>query len=207
MDDAFGPFLGAWALMMAAMMLPSAMPMILLHRLGADGTGRMRSELRTSVFVCGYLLVWASIGVGVWLSARIADARFPPDARAFGVAAILLVAGVYQFTPLKATCLRACRTPMDFLLTHWYRGMFGALRLGIEHGLYCLGCCWALMAVFVGAGAMGLTWAAIIALTVFVEKVLPHGVAFGRAMGVALIAGAAIVAAWPGIVNALAGGS
>ena len=205
-NDAFGPFLGAWTLMMAAMMLPSATPMILLHRLGADGAGRVRSELRTGVFVGGYLLVWASIGVGVWLSARIVDALFPPDARALGIAAILLVAGVYQFTPLKATCLRACRTPMDFLLTHWYRGMSGALRLGIEHGLYCLGCCWALTAVFAGAGAMGLTWAAVVALAVFVEKVLPHGVAFGRAMGVALMAGAAIVAAWPGIVNVLAGG-
>jgi predicted metal-binding membrane protein len=94
---------------------------------------------------------------------------------------------------------------MDFLMTHWYRGVAGEVRLGIEHGLYCLGCCWALMAVFVFAGAMGLLWAGIIAVAVFVEKVMPRGVAFGRLIGVFLIAGAVLVALRPEIAQSLAG--
>ncbi len=191
--------------MMAAMMLPSAAPMILLHRRGVSAPGRIQSELRTALFIGVYLLVWAAAGVGVWIGARITDALLPMGARALAVAAILLLAGVYQFTPLKTACLRVCRSPMDFLLTHWYPGLRGELRLGLEHGIYCLGCCWALMVVFVGAGAMGLLWAAVIALAVFIEKVLPRGVAFGRGMGIALIAGAALVVTRPEIAQSLVG--
>jgi predicted metal-binding membrane protein len=191
--------------MMAAMMLPSAMPMILLHRRGVADRVRIQSELRSGIFVGAYLLVWGAVGIGVWIAARISDALLPMGAGALAVAAILLLAGVYQFTPLKTACLRACRSPMDFLLTHWYPGVAGEFRLGLAHGLYCLGCCWALMAVFVGAGAMGLLWAAVIALVVLVEKVLPRGLVFGRAIGAALIAGAALVLAQPEIAQSLAG--
>lgn len=191
--------------MMAAMMLPSAMPMILLHRRGVAGSVRITSGLRTGLFVATYLTVWAAAGVGAWLLAWLIDAVLPMNARAIWVAAILLVAGVYQLTPLKTTCLRACRSPMDFLLTHWYPGVAGEVRLSLEHGLYCLGCCWALMAVFVGAFAMGLVWAVVIAVAVFAEKVLPRGLAFGRAIGVVLIAGAVLVAARPEIAQSLAG--
>ena len=205
MDAALAPFLGSWTLMMAAMMLPSAMPMILLHRRGAGSSTRIRSELRSGIFVGAYLLVWAASGVGVWLLSRIAGALIPMDAQPVVVAALLLLAGVYQFTPLKSACLRVCRSPMDFLFTHWYPGVAGEVRLGLEHGLYCLGCCWALMAVFVGAGAMGLLWAAIIAVAVFAEKVLPWGVAFGRVIGIALVAGAVLVAVRPEIAQSLAG--
>ena len=200
-----GPFLGSWTLMMAAMMLPSAMPMILLHRRGVAAPSQIRSELRTGIFVSAYLLVWGAAGVGVWIAGRITDALLPMGAEAIAVAAILLLAGVYQFTPLKKACLRVCRSPMDFLLTHWYPGIVGEFRLGLEHGVYCLGCCWALMAVFVGAGAMGLLWAAIIAVAVFVEKVLPRGLVFGRVLGIALVAGAVLVAARPEIAQSLAG--
>jgi predicted metal-binding membrane protein len=200
-DAALAPFLGSWTLMMAAMMLPSALPMILLHRRGNAGAVRIQSELRSGIFVGAYLLVWGASGVGVWLVARITNALLPMDARALAVAAILLLAGIYEFTPLKTACLRVCRSPADFLLTHWYPGLAGELRLGLEHGLYCLGCCWALMAVFVGAGAMGLLWAAIIAVVVFVEKVLPRGVVFGRVIGTALIAGAVLVAVRPEIAQ------
>ena len=191
--------------MMAAMMLPSAMPMILLHRRGVTGSARMLSELRSAMFIGAYLLVWAAFGVGVWLVTQLTDALLPMAARPPAVAAILLLAGVYQFTPLKAACLRVCRRPMDFLLTHWYPGVAGEMRLGLEHGLYCLGCCWALMVVFVGAGAMGLLWAAVIAMVVLVEKVLPRGVAFGRVMGTGLIAGALLVVARPEIAQVLSG--
>jgi predicted metal-binding membrane protein len=199
------PFLGSWTLMMAAMMLPSAMPMILLHRRGIAGQARMPAELRSVMFVGAYILVWATFGVGVWLVTRLSDALLPMGARAPAVAAILLLAGLYQFTPLKVACLRVCRSPMDFLLTHWYPGVAGEMRLGLEHGLYCLGCCWALMVVFVGAGAMGLLWAALIAVAVFAEKVLPRGVAFGRLMGAGLVAGALLVVARPEIAQFLSG--
>jgi predicted metal-binding membrane protein len=191
--------------MMAAMMLPSALPMILLHRRGVADSVRIQSELRSGMFVSAYLLVWGTVGIGVWIAARISDAFLPMGAQALAVAAILLFAGVYQFTPFKTACLRVCRSPMDFLLTHWYPGVAGEFRLGLEHGLYCLGCCWALMAVFVVAGAMGLLWAAVIAFVVFVEKVLPRGLVFGRAIGAALIGGAALVAAQPEIAQSLAG--
>jgi len=203
MENALGPFLGSWTVMMAAMMLPSATPMILLHRLGADG--RLRTQLWTAAFVTGYLVVWASVGMVVWGAAMAASAIVMPDQRAFAVAAILLLAGVYQFTPLKSTCLRACRTPADFLMTHWHRGLSGQLRLGIEHGLYCLGCCWALMALFVGVGAMSLVWAAGIALVVLVEKVRPEGVAFGRIAGALLIAAGVIVLARPELAGPVGG--
>jgi predicted metal-binding membrane protein len=203
MENALGPFLGSWTVMMAAMMLPSATPMILLHRLGADG--RLRTQLWTAAFVAGYLIVWASVGIVVWGAAMAASAIVMPDQRAFAVAAILLLAGVYQFTPLKSTCLRACRTPADFLMTHWHRGLSGQLRLGIEHGLYCLGCCWALMALFVGVGAMSLVWAAGVALVVLVEKVRPEGVAFGRIAGASLIAAGVIVLARPELAAPVGG--
>jgi predicted metal-binding membrane protein len=203
MEETLGPFLGTWTVMMAAMMLPSAMPMILLHRLGADG--RVRRGLWSATFVAGYLIVWASVGVVVWGAAMAASAIVMPEQRAVAVAAILLLAGVYQFTPLKSTCLRACRTPADFLLTHWHRGLAGQLRLGVEHGLYCLGCCWALMALFVGVGAMSLLWAVGIALVVLVEKVRPEGVAFGRIAGASLIAAAVIVLARPELAMSVGG--
>jgi predicted metal-binding membrane protein len=203
MGEALGPFLGSWTVMMAAMMLPSATPMILLHRLGADG--RLRKQLWSAAFVAGYLIVWASVGIVVWGASIAANAIVMPEQRAVAVAAILLLAGVYQFTPLKSTCLRACRTPADFLMAHWHRGFSGQLRLGIEHGLYCLGCCWALMALFVGVGAMSLVWAAGIALVVLIEKVRPEGVVFGRIAGASFIVAAIIVFARPELAMSVGG--
>src|SRR5437868_10626811 len=203
MTEALAPFLGTWTVMMAAMMLPSATPMILLHRLGADG--RLRTQLWSAAFIAGYLVVWASVGIVVWGAGIAASAIIVPEQRAFAVAAILLIAGVYQFTPLKSTCLRACRTPADFLLTHWHRGLSGQVRLGVEHGLYCLGCCWALMALFVGAGAMSLVWAVGIAIVVLFEKVRPEGIAFGRIAGALLIAAAMIVFARPDLAMSFGG--
>jgi len=203
MDQALGPFLGTWTVMMAAMMLPSATPMIRLHRLGADG--RLRTQLWSAAFVAGYLIVWTSVGIVVWGAGIAASSILIPEQRALAVSAILLLAGVYQFTSVKATCLRACRTPADFLLTHWHRGLSGQLRLGIEHGLYCLGCCWALMALFVGVGAMSLVWAVGIALVVLVEKMRPEGIVFGRIAGTLLIAAAVIVLARPELAMSVGG--
>ena len=204
MNGTLGPFLGMWTVMMAAMMLPSAVPMIRLHRLGADGG--IARELWSGAFIVGYLVVWASVGVVVWGAAIATEMALMPEQRALGVAALLLIAGIYQFTPLKSACLRACRTPADFLITHWHRGHAGQLRLGVEHGLYCLGCCWALMAVFVGVGAMSILWAVAIALVVLVEKVSPHGVWLGRVTGGALVAASLLVLARPDLATHLAGG-
>jgi len=195
-------FLVAWIVMMAAMMLPSSAPMFLLYRLSAgDGT---HGELRTLAFGAGYLLVWAVVGAIVLVAQRVLDVVMNPDLRPLGVAAVLLAAGAYQFTPLKATCLRACQTPADFIVRHWRGGALGALRLGLDHGLYCLGCCWALMAVLVAAGGMGLAWVALIALIVLVEKLVPRVIWFGRGLGVAFALGALLVALRPELVTPMA---
>jgi len=195
-------FLVAWIVMMAAMMLPSSAPLFLLYRLSAgDGS---RSELRTLALVAGYLLVWAFVGVIVLIAQRILDAAFAPGSRPLGVAAVLVAAGTYQFSPLKATCLRACQTPADFLVRHWRGGMLGAIRLGVDHGLYCLGCCWALMTLLVAAGGMGLAPVALIALIVLVEKLVPRAIWFSRAVGVAFVLGALAVTLRPELVTPMA---
>lgn len=200
-------FLGPWTLMMAAMMLPAAAPMILLHgRKTPQRQGGVPEELHRILFAATYVLVWAAVGVPVWLASVAAMAWIPNGARPPAVAAVLAVAGAYQLTPLKAACLRQCRTPIDFLITHWRPGLGGELRLGVEHGLYCLGCCWALMAVLVAAGAMGMAWAVAIAAVVFVEKILPGGAGFGRLAGLALIGLAAIVLLRPETASQMAGG-
>jgi len=135
---------------------------------------------------------------------RILDAAVRPDLRPVGVAVMLLAAGAYQFTPLKATCLRACQTPADFLVRHWRSGALGALRLGLDHGLYCFGCCWVLMAVLVAAGGMGLAWVALIALIVLVEKLAPRAIWFGRVVGVAFALSALVVLLRPELVAPIA---
>jgi predicted metal-binding membrane protein len=167
---------------MAAMMLPSAAPIVLLY-------GRRSNTLDSTLVMAGYILAWALVGLAAYeVSIRIMD---PGDG---AVAAVLLAAGVYQLTPLKSACLRRCRSPLDFLVTHWRRGRIGALRLGAEQGAYCVGCCWALMVVLVVAGAMGLVWVIAIALAVAAEKLLPAGQRLGRIGGIALIAAGIVVA-------------
>ena len=157
-------FLTGWTLMMVAMMFPSAAPLVLLHR----GS--------TTLLLAGYLAVWAAIGLVPY---TLMEAEVEPP-----IALVLGLAGVYQLTPLKTACLRRCRNAADFLMLHWRHG---PLRLGAQHGLYCVGCCVGLMAVLVLAAAMSLAWAAAIAVLVFVEKVLPRGESFARATGVALL--------------------
>jgi predicted metal-binding membrane protein len=177
-----GLWLGAWTAMMAAMMLPSAAPIVLLY-------GRRSNALDSTLLMAGYVLVWAAVGLVAYeLSMRIMD---PADG---AVAAVLIAAGLYQLTPLKSACLKRCRSPLDFLVTHWRGGRTGALRLGAEHGAYCVGCCWALMLVLVVAGAMGLVWVIAIALAVAAEKLLPAGQWLGRAGGIALVAAGVAVA-------------
>lgn len=193
--DELGPFIASWTPMMAVMMLPSAAPMIRVFRLVAADAPN--PTLRMTVFVAGYLLVWVAVGVPVWGAGLALMELGAPVA--FVTGATLALAGVYQLMPLKDLCLRRCRTPMDFLVTHWYSGETGALRLGVEHGLYCVGCCWALTAVFVVVGAMSLPWLAAVAALVFVEKVLPRGPLVGRAVGLALIGAGVLVLARPAL--------
>ena len=169
-------FLGGWIVMMTAMMLPSTVPLVLVYR----QRGRAR-------LVLGYLIVWAAIGVPAYGLTLGVDLMMVPDA---AVAGVLAAAGAYQFTPLKDVCLRACRSPLDFVALRWGRG---PLRLGVDHAVYCVGCCWALMAVVVVAAAMSVAAAVAIAAVVFAEKVLPGGQWVARAAGVTLIAAAVAV--------------
>ncbi len=198
-------FVAAWTVMMVAMMLPSASPLVLLYR-AAGGGGSIGNTLP---LVGGYLLAWGLFGVPVFLvqQALVLAAASPAvaDTLPYGVTVVLVGAGVYQFTALKEVCLRQCRSPLDFLVQHWRPGPLGALRLGIEHGGYCVGCCWGLMAVLVAAGAMGLAWLALLALVVFAEKLLPGGQWAARAAGGMLVGLGASVALWPDLAMLLRG--
>jgi predicted metal-binding membrane protein len=177
-----GLWIGAWTVMMAAMMLPSAAPLVLLY-------GGRTNTVDSTLLMSGYLLVWAAVGLAAYtVDMHVMD---PPDGV---VAGVLIAAGIYQFTPLKDACLRRCRQPADFLVTHWHGGTTGAVRIGAEHGAYCVGCCWTLMAVLVIVGAMELAWVAAIALAVAAEKLLPQGDSLARVVGVALVTGGIFVA-------------
>jgi predicted metal-binding membrane protein len=199
-------FVASWAIMMTAMMLPSALPMIGLY--GATQRGEAAIAPRgapVAVFTAVYLAVWAASGAPVYL-AHTGLMALSPRAFAYGVAAILLAAGVFQLSPLKQVCLRACRSPLGFLLGHWRAGLRGSLALGWSHALYCLGCCWALMVVLVAAGAMGLAWVLLITAVVAAEKLLPRGEWIARATGGAFLLLGVAVALRPDLVTALRGG-
>jgi predicted metal-binding membrane protein len=188
-------FVGAWAVMMAAMMFPAAAPMVLLFRTVATQR-RTRGEafVPTWIFVAGYLLVWTAIGVLTWVVVQGGSdlvGRLEATARAtwgpLALGEVLIGAGLYQLTPLKRLCLDHCRSPLAFVMTHWRDGRLGALRMGLSHGAYCLGCCWALFAVLVAAGVMSLAWMLLLTLIVFAEKVLPGGQRASQVVGIALV--------------------
>jgi len=201
-------FIGAWVVMMTATMLPSAAPLALLYR----AAGAAYRAVNTVPLVAGYLLVWAVFGVLVYaaqqtLGAVILASPALANARPYALAGILAIAGLYQFTSLKKACLRKCRSPLDFLMQRW-RGpsAFDALRLGAEHGIYCVGCCWGLMAVLVISGAMGLLWVVLIAFIVFLEKVMPFGERGAQLTGAGLGLLAVLVAVHPQLSILLRGG-
>ena len=200
--DSLATFVGAWAVMMAAMMFPGAAPMLLLFRRvytqrQASGSG----FVPTWIFAAGYLLIWTAVGAITWALVRLGSdlaSRLSSTERGtwapLALGAVLALAGVYQLTPLKRVCLDHCRTPLSFVMTHWREGRLGALRMGIIHGTYCLGCCWALFAVLVAAGVMSLAWMLLLTLVVFAEKALPVGRTTIRAGGVAFIVLGVLVA-------------
>lgn len=184
-----------WAVMMAAMMLPSAYPLLMLF----DTMERRRNaDARVSALVLamagGYLLVWAAFSTGATALQRVLSRLLilNPMMEMSGATAVgvtLLIAGIYQFTPWKAACLRQCRSPLAFVMTRWRRGRGGALRMGVEHGAYCLGCCWALMLLLFAGGVMNLTIIIGLTVVVLIEKVMPFGELAARGVGAVLLAG------------------
>jgi predicted metal-binding membrane protein len=169
-----GWFLGIWVVMMAAMMFPSVAPTIALY----SRLTKQRSPQSPLLFAAGYLITWAAAGLGAFTLAailgRISGDVFTWDRAGRWVAgATLVVAAVYELTPLKDVCLGKCRSPLGFLLGSWCDGRWGALRMGAKNGAWCVGCCWALMASLFALGVMSLTWMAVVAGLIAVEKTLP----------------------------------
>jgi predicted metal-binding membrane protein len=196
-------FVIAWAIMMAAMMLPSAMPMIGLYAaMQRDAPSATARTVAVAAFTATYVLLWAITGVPIYL-ASVALMAVAPSTLAYTIAGVLIIAGVFQLSPLKQICLRQCRSPLGFLLGRWRAGWRGGVAMGWAHALYCLGCCWALMLVLVVAGAMGLPWVLLIACVVAAEKVLPRGEWIARTTGAALALLGVAVALQPGLVTAL----
>ena len=190
-----------WWVMMAGMMLPSAAPMTLTF---ATVNGRRRERgspyVPTALFVSGYLVAWGAFSLAATAAqwALEGSALMTPTMRTSSPlvgAALFVAAGVYQLTPLKHACLRRCRSPLDFVLHHWRDGAGGALRMGAEHGAYCLGCCAFLMMLLFVGGIMNLLWVAAIAVFVLLEKVMPAGETVARAAGALAIGFGAWMAA------------
>jgi predicted metal-binding membrane protein len=183
-----------WWIMMVAMMLPSAAPMILLFAM----VNRKQREkgapyVPTGIFAAGYLLVWGAFSLAAataqWGLERsgLLSSTMASTSVTLG-AGLLVAAGIYQLTPLKHACLRHCRSPISFITHHWRPGDLGALRMGVEHGAFCTGCCWFLMALLFYGGVMNLYWIVGLALFVLLEKTVPAGHWLGRITGALLIA-------------------
>ena len=180
-----------WAVMMVAMMVPSASPMVMAYARITNARGA-RPALRVWSFVAGYLAVWTLFSV-VATASQIALQQFAL-ATPLIAATILAVAGIYQLTPLKRACLGRCQSSIGFLMTHWRDGVNGAFRMGLRHGAFCVGCCWMLMALLFVVGVMNLAWVATISAFVLLEKTTRWGNVIAKLSGVALIAGAIAIA-------------
>lgn len=176
---AFAAFQITWLVMMAAMMLPSIVPLTTLLRRAAPA----RAGEATWLAAASYLVVWSATGAAAYALSALTRPSAVTDVL------VLALAGAYQLTPLKAGCLRRCRSPLGFLLAHARPGIRStAFRLGLRHGAHCVGCCWALMLLFVAGFDMGLGWAGLLAGAVFVEKVTPRGERAAQVLGLALLA-------------------
>jgi predicted metal-binding membrane protein len=184
-----------WAAMMVAMMTPSAAPAILLYgRVRLQAVARGERVAPNAVFAVGYLLVWVAFAIAAAVlhwelerSGLLSPAAMGSQSRWLS-AGVLLAAGAYQLSPLKNACLTECRSPAQFLSRHWRPGTYGAVRLGVLHGAYCVGCCWLLMGLLFVGGVMNLAWIAALTLMVMAEKLAPGGRWVGVAAGVALLA-------------------
>jgi len=189
----FSTALAMWMLMAVAMMLPTAMPMISAHG-DIQGAAHAKGLPRVAgwVFPAGYLAVWgalAVLGASVQGGINLLMGEEPVLAHTMPIigGGLLVMAGLYQWSALKAACLSQCRSPMRFFMVHWRDGRWGAFRMGIRHGVFCAGCCWALMVLMFVGGAMNLVWMAILTIIMLLEKVLPRGDVFGRVMGVVFV--------------------
>jgi len=187
-----------WWVMMIAMMTPSAAPVLLLFTaLKRQGKQKALATSLSLTFLSGYLLAWAGFSVVAtllqWLAEnlKITNGPMMTIGSKPAAGAVLLAAGLYQFSSLKAACLRHCRSPAHFLSAHNRKGYAGAVRMGMHHGTYCLGCCWALMALLFVGGIMNLYWIVGLAVYVLVEKLIPYPRLFSRATGAVLIAAGA----------------
>jgi predicted metal-binding membrane protein len=190
-----------WTVMMVAMMVPSAAPMILAFlNVNQRRQGTDRPLVPVAIFLFGYLAVWTAFSAaatfaqwGLHRAAMLSTTMAATSPALNG--GLLIAAGVFQWTPLKRACLKGCRSPLSFLMSEWREGTAGAFVMGLRHGTYCVGCCWILMALLFVAGVMNLFWVAAIALFVMAEKILGKGELLARVAGVALvIAGAALMA-------------
>lgn len=214
MDRAMGPdltmgrswplFLAIWVAMMVAMMFPAAAPMVLMY-------GRMRRSDPPSValFTGSYIALWFAFGVLAYLLGAAAESAASGSewvamnwGRAGGI--LLVLAGVYQLTPLKDVCLRHCRSPLSFVMTRWRDGRGGAVRMGLAHGVYCIGCCWLLFLILVPLGVMNVAAMIAVAGIVFAEKVLPRGRRIGLVASAVLIVYGVAVAANPSLLPTVA---
>jgi predicted metal-binding membrane protein len=188
-------FAGVWTTMMAAMMLPSAAPTVTLFA-RASGTPA------SAPFVAGYLAVWTAFGLAAYGLQRVVAALDPAwlewdRGGAYVAGAAIAAAGVYEITPLKALCLRHCRSPMHFLLARWRPGAVGALSMGARHGAWCAGCCGGLMVVLFAIGVMSVFWMLVVALVIAAEKLLPHTRLVTHAVAVGLVGLGLLVAFAP----------
>lgn len=180
-------FLAGWTAMMTAMMVPATLPLILLYRtIARRQFSPARSRTGTMLLLTGYLAVWAAAGAPVYAYSLLAQAA--GSSGTVLPASLLVIGGIYQFTPLKRLCHARCSSPLFFLLQNWRQGAAGALRLGLVHGLDCLGCCAGLMASLVALGMMNLAWTLTAATVIFAEKTIPGSHRLARPLGVLMIA-------------------
>jgi predicted metal-binding membrane protein len=188
-----------WAVMMVAMMMPSAAPMILMFsQVNRRRRKQEVSYVPTGVFLVGYLVVWAAFSVmataaqwGLHAVSLLSPMMVSTSPVLGGT--LLLIAGIYQWTPLKHACLSKCRSPLGFVLNEWREGRRGAFLMGLKHGSYCTGCCWSLMALLFVAGVMNLLWVSAIAGFILLEKMGPAGQRVGQAAGALMIAGGIVL--------------
>ena len=201
-------YVSVWVVMMAAMMFPSVSPTVLMYdrlRAGHRERGKGAPADATALFVAGYLCAWTGAGLaayGLFELVRSADPSFLAwdEAGRYVTGGVIVAAGIYQLTPLKEACLVKCRSPMMVLAERWRHGRAGGLELGLRHGAWCLGCCWALMAALFAVGVMSLGWMALIAALIASEKLLTRPVAARRSVAVLLVVLGLGVALAPGDV-------
>jgi len=182
-----------WSVMMVAMMLPTASPMVLTYvKMNRSQSKRDKAALETGLFIAGYIVVWSVFSfVFALLQEGLKDvgliSQMMGKANLLFGGLILITVGIYQFTPLKDACLRLCQTPLGFLMTRWKDGTVGAFKMGLEHGIYCVGCCWALMLLMFAGGVMNFLLMALLAVFMLAEKMVPPGHWLPKAFGMGLI--------------------